>query len=232
MMNNLQKIGGIAALVHAMAYVVGIGLGIALIFPLLNSDPDQYMAFIADNQALVYVWNLISYWVSAVTLVIMAVALYERLKAGSPALMQTATIFGFIWAALVIGSANLMLRDVSVIADLYNKVPAQAETVWRALDAVETGLASGNEIVGSLWVILLSIAALRTGELPKALNYFGATLGAAGLLTGILAFIPAFRVQMIFAGMIVWSGWLGIVMLRSRARTAEDKCVSSIGGER
>jgi len=222
-MKNLQKMGGIAALIHAAAYVVGIVLGVTLIFPLLNSDPGQYMAFVADNQAIVYIWNLSCYWVAAVALVVLALALYERLKAGSPALVQTATIFGFIWAALIIGSANLMLRDVGVIADLYGKDPAQAETVWLALDAVENGIVSGNELVGSLWVLLLSLAALRTGGLPKALNYLGVALGVAGLLTGILAFIPAFRVQMIFAGMIVWSVWVGIVMLRSRPSTAAQK---------
>jgi hypothetical protein len=213
-MKTLQKTGGIAALLHAAAYVVGIALGVTLFFPLLNADPGQYLAFVADNQALVYVWNLISYWGSAVTLVVMVLALYHRLKAGSPALVQTATVFGLIWAALIIGSANLMLRDIEVISGVYAKDPAQAATLWLALGAVETGIASGNEIVGSLWVLLLSVAALRTGGLPRALNFLGVALGAAGLLTGVLAFIPAFRVQMIFAGMIVWSVWVGIVMLR------------------
>jgi hypothetical protein len=213
-MNKLQKMGGIAALTHAAAYVVGIVMGVTIFFPLLNSDPGQYLAFVAGNQALLYIWNLIAYWLSAIAGVVLALALYERLKAGSPALMQTATVFGLIWAALVIGSGNLMLNDISVIADLYGKDPAQAKTVWLALEAVETGIVSGNEIVGSLWVLLLSIAALRTGGLPRALNYLGVALGVAGLLMGILAFIPAFRVQMIFAGMIVWSVWVGIVMLR------------------
>ena len=194
---------------------MGIVMGVTLIFPILNSDTGSYLAFVADNQAIVYIWNLISYWVSAIALVIMALALYERLKAGAPALVQTATIFGLIWAALVIGSANLMMRDVGVIADLYGKDPAQAESVWQSLEAVETGIASGNEIVGSLWVMLLSLAALRTGGLPRALSYLGIALGAAGLVTGVLAFIPAFRVQMVFAGMIAWSAWLGIVLLRS-----------------
>jgi hypothetical protein len=221
-MNNLQKTGGIAALFHAAAYVVGSVLGVTLIFPHLSAGPGQYMAFVAGNQAVVYLWNLSCYWAAAVALVVLALALYERLKAGSPALAQTATIFGFIWAALIIGSANLMLRDVGVIAELYGKDPAQAETVWLALDAVETGIVSGNEVAGSLWVLLLSLAALRTGRLPRALNYLGVSLGAVGILTGILAFIPAVKdIIMIFGpGMIVWSAWVGIVMLRNRPETA------------
>src|SRR3990172_6985881 len=107
-MNNLKKMGGIAALSHALAYVVGIVLAFTLIFPVLDADPGQYMAFVADNQPLMHIWILGCYWIAAVALVVMALALYERLKAGSPALVQTATVFGFIWAGLIIGSANLM----------------------------------------------------------------------------------------------------------------------------
>ena len=46
---------------------------------------------------------------------------------------------------------------------------------------------SGNELVGSLWVLLLSLAALRTGGLTRALNYLGVVLGIAGILTMIPA---------------------------------------------
>ena len=216
---NLQKMGGVAALFHAAAYVVGIVLGVTLIFPILDSDPGQYMAFVANNHSLMYIWNLISYWGSAVTLVVMALALYERLKAGSPALVQTATVFGFIWAGLIIASGNLMLFDLGVVADLYGKDPAQTKTVWLALEAVETGIVSGNELVGSLWVLLLSLGALRTGELTRTLNYLGVAVGVAGILTIVPAL--AGTVIMIFAsGMIVWSIWLGIVMLRSRPSAA------------
>jgi hypothetical protein len=219
---NLQRMGGVAALLHAAAYVVGLALGVTLMFPVLDADPGQYMAFVADNRAIVYVWNLISCWGAAITLVIMALALYERLKAGSPALAQTATVFGLIWAGLIIGSANLMLRDVGIITDLYGKDPAQAATVWAALEAVENGIVSGNELVGSLWVLILSLAALRTGELTRALNYLGVVLAIAGILT----LVPALAGTMIMIfgpGMIVWSVWLGIVMLRRGPSAAAKK---------
>ena len=173
-MNNLQKSGGIAALLHAAGYVVALVLGLTLMFPILDAGPEQYLAFVADNQTLVYLWNLISYWGSAITLVIMVLALYERLKGRSPALMQTATAFGLIWAGLIIASGNLMLHNVGVVAELYGQNPAQAVTAWTALQSVENGITSGNELVGSLWVLLLSVAALRTGRLPRALNILGA----------------------------------------------------------
>jgi hypothetical protein len=214
-MNTLQKSGGIAALLHGAAYMVSIALGIAIMFPLLEATPGQYLAFVADHQALVYLWNLIAYWGSAATLVVMALALYERLKVGAPALVQTATVFGLIWATLIIGSGNLMLRDIGVIADLYGKNPAQAETTWLALQAVENGFVSGNELVGSLWVLLLSLAAMRTGGLPRFLGYFGVVISVAGMLT----IIPPLAESMIMffgSGMIVWSVWVGVILLRNR----------------
>lgn len=107
-----------------------------------------------------------------------------------------------------------MLHDLGIVADLYGKNPAQTETVWLALNAVELGIVSGNELVGSLWVLLLSLAALRTAQLPKTLNYLGVVTGIAGILTLVPALAEV--MIMIFAtGMIVWSVWVGIVMLRS-----------------
>jgi hypothetical protein len=151
----------------------------------------------------------------------MALALYHRLKAGSPALVQIATVFGLIWAALIIGSANLMLRDSGVIANLYGKDPHQAATLWPVLEAVENGIVSGNELVGSLWVLLISIAALRTRSFVRAFNYFGVAVSLAGLLTLVSSLAETTR--MIFGlGMIAWSIWLGIVLLIS-SRSASSQ---------
>lgn len=224
-MNNLQKWGGLAALGHATAYLAGMVLGITLIFPVLDANPNQYLKFVADNQTLMYLWNLISYWGSAIALVIMVLALYERLKDNSPALAQIAAAFGLIWAGLIIASGNLMLHNPGVVADLYGKDPAQAVSAWTVLHSVENGITSGNELVGSLWVLLLSVAALRTGQLKRTLNYLGVMLGIAGILT----IIPALAENMIMIfgpGMIVWSVWLGIIMLRRSPSVAVQKPVA------
>lgn len=219
MSSHLQKMGGAAAVLHGAAYVIALIVFFGVFSPLLDADPLQHIAFIADNQAAMYTMILISYWVTGGTVVIMALALYERLKTDSPALMQIATAFGLIWAALIIGSGNLMLNDFGVVARLYAENPVQAEMVWLALDAVENGIVSGNEIVGSLWVFLLSLAALQTKRLPRALNYLGVALGVIGLVTGLLAFIPAVKEIIISfgMGMVVWSLGAGVVMWRRSA---------------
>jgi hypothetical protein len=102
---------------------------------------------------------------------------------------------------------------VGVVGGLYGKDPAQAVTAWTALQPVENGITSGNELVGSLWLLLLSVAALRTGNLNRALNCFGVVVSIAGILTIVPALFDS--MAMIFGPrMIVWSVWVGIVMLR------------------
>ena len=218
-MNDLQKIGGIAALIEAATYVVGFGLLFTLLAPLATDlDPAQYVAFLVENQAIVYLWNLIIYVINGVFLVVLALALHARLQAGSPAIAQTAAIFGYIWAALVIASGMLILNDMSVITDLYAIDPDQAATTWLTLHAMEDGLGGGVELPGGIWVLLVSWAAWRTGGLPKALNVLGVIIGAAGILT----LIPTLDVfEAVFGlGLLVWFAWAGIVLLRSPAPSA------------
>lgn len=214
MINDLQKLGGIAALIEALAYIVGF----AVLFTLLANtpaDPVQRVSFLLDKKAIIEIWNLLIYVVFGVFLVILAIALYERLKAGSPAVMQTATAFGLIWAGLVISSGMIANIGLDIVADIYGNDPVQATSVWLALSAVQDGLGGGVEIVGGLWVLLVSWAALQAGGLPRILNYVGVLVGTAGLLT----VVPALgELGVIFGlGQIVWFVWLGTFMLRSQS---------------
>jgi hypothetical protein len=205
MIKNLQKIGGIAALGHTSALVVGMVLSFTLMFPLLDAAPDQALKFLASHQILVYLWNWIVDWGSAITLVVMLLALYEQLKSGAPALVQAALVFGFLWAGLTIGTGSLTLHNFGVVANLHGSVPAQA-AAWTAL-------------VRSLWVLLLSLAAVQTGGITRAPGYLGVFLGIAGSLTMIPALAEI--MFMIFGpGMMVWSAWVGIVMLRRNGGAA------------
>lgn len=158
-MKNLQKMGGIAALIGATTNLLAIVTYITLAPKGLGSvDPGQAVAFLADNQAIMRVWYLIIYLVFGMSLIFLSLALYERLKAGSPALAQAVTTFGLIWAGLVIVMGTLSINDLSTVVRLYGKNPTQAATVWLTLDAVETGLGNngGETTVNALWFLLLS----------------------------------------------------------------------------
>jgi len=215
-MNNLQKIGGIAALIGAATNLFALVTYLTLLAPkgYGSDDPGQIVAFLADNQALMRVWYQIIFLVFGVSLIFLSLALYERLKAGSPALAQAVTTFGLIWAVLVIVIGTLSINNLSTVVKLYGENPAQAATVWSTLDSVENGLGGGGgeTIVSALWFLLLSWTALRARELPMVLNYLGVVVGVAGILLVVLA-LPALT-AVYGLGLIIWLVWLGIVMLR------------------
>ncbi len=214
-MKDLQKMGGIAALIGATTNLFALVMFIIILAPkgYGSDDPGKIVAFLADNQTFMRVWYLIIYLVFGVGLIVLSLALYERLKAGSSALVQTVTTFGLIWAVLVIVMGTLSINNLSTVVKLYGENPAQAATVWLTLDSVETGLGGGGgeTIVSALWFLLLSWAALRARELPRVLNYLGVVTGVAGILS-VLALTDLTAVYGF--GLIIWFVWIGIVMLR------------------
>lgn len=215
-MKNLQKMGGVAALYEAAAYLIAL-VGYLLVVGTMDVvDPVEKVSTLVNNQAFLYILNLISYIFWGFFQIALALALYERLKAGSPALVQTATGIGLVWACVIIASGMISNVGMATVVDLYAKDPQQAATVWLAIESVANGLSGASgETLGGTWVLLSSLVALRVGELPKVLNYFGVVLGLAGLLSTVPSlFMP---VVFVFAlGKIVWLIGLGIVMLRSR----------------
>jgi Domain of unknown function (DUF4386) len=215
-MKNLQKMGGIAALIGAATNLFALVTLLTLLEPkgYGSDDPGKIVAFLADNQALMRVWYLIIFLVFGVSMIFLSLALYERLKAGSPALAQAVTTFGLIYAVLVIVIGTLSINDLSTVVKLYGENPAQAATVWLTLDSVETGLGAGGgeTIVTALWLLLLSWVALQARELPRVLNYLGVVICAAGILSVVLALLGLSAVYGL--GLIIWFVWLGIVMLR------------------
>ena len=223
--SSLQKAGGVAALIAAAAFLAAIVFMLTAIAPSgygsLDISAVQNATFLAGNQTILYLWNLISYVVFGIVLVVLALALYDRLKDRSSATVQAATAFGLIWAGLMFASGMVANIGAGVVVDVYSQDPSQAGAVWLALHFVVDGLGGGNEIVGGLWVLLLSWAGLRSGGLPRLLAYLGLLIGAAGFVT----VIPALGdVGALFGlGSIAWFVWVGIALLRSNPGAAAAK---------
>jgi hypothetical protein len=232
MMKNLQKMGGIAALIGAATNILGAVVYATLLVPKgfgsENPDPSRIVALLAGNQTTMRLWLQIIWLAFGACLIFLSLALHERLKGSSPALAQAATTFTLIWAVLVIVVGALSINDLSTVVRLYGANPAQAATVWRTLDTVETGLGAGGgeTIVTGLWFLLLSWAALQARALPRLLNYLGVVVGLAGILYVFTASAGLLAVNAL--GLIVWFVWLGIVMLRTSPVSAATAS-SSVG---
>lgn len=108
--------------------------------------------------------------------------------------------------------------------DIVSLIPAdssQTATVWLATGSVLAGLVGRVEVLGGLWILLVTWEALRAGELPRALNYLGLAVSVAGIATAV----PALAVLGIIfrVGELVWGVWLGMAMFRASPNAAARK---------
>jgi hypothetical protein len=218
-MKALQKFGGFAALYMAAAHLTGLVIFIVILDYISITDLAQKVAVNVENQAVVFSTNLLMYVFFGFFLIVFALALYNRLKAGAPALMQVAVAIGIIWAGSLIASGMVANAALTSVVALNASDPAQARLTWQGIEPVIDGLGNANgEILGGLMTLLVSLAALRAGELPRGLNILGLVVGALGItslvpvLTGTLG--PVFGL-----GQIIWFIWMGIVLLRSNPGT-------------
>jgi hypothetical protein len=207
-----QKVGGFAALYLAMAYLVAMPYFLVFVKYQDAVDPAEKVAVLLSNHDSMRAMYLVTYIIFGIVLAVLALALYARLKDGAPALAQAATAVGLVWAVVLVASGLIFNAGMAAVIELHGTNPAQAVSTWQAIEPVPDGLGgSGGELLGGLWVLLVSVAALRTGGLPKALSWLGVAIGAAG----VLSVVPLLQDLKYGFGLlqIVWFVWLGIVML-------------------
>jgi hypothetical protein len=216
-MKTLQKFGGFSALYMAVAYLVVMVLFLCVLNYGSVIDLAQRVSLLVDKQVIFFSTNFIGYVFFGVFLVVLALALYDRLKSRAPAIMQVATVIGIIWAGSLIASGMVANAAIGPIVAIYAQDPAQAALTWQGIEFVANGLGNGNgEILGGLFTVLVSLAALRVGGLPRGLNILGLLVG----VTGIISLIPGLTdllVGVFGIGQAIWFIWLGIVLLRSNA---------------
>jgi len=211
-MKNLQKMGGASALLMAAAYVVMMLIFVLVLNYQAITDPIQKMALLVSQSNMFFLTNILGYVFFGVFLVVLSLALYERLKDGSTGILQVGVILGIIWAGSLVASGMVMNAAIAPTVALYASDPAMAANNWSLIETISGGLGNANgEILGGLFALLVSWAALKSGKLPKVLNILGLLVG----VVGIVSLAPMLNsLAMVFGVLqIVWFVWLGIILL-------------------
>jgi hypothetical protein len=212
-----DKVGGLAALYLGAAYVVAMPFFLVFVKYMDVVDPVEKVNALISNHESMRLMNLVTYVVFGIVLAVLALSLHARLRRGAPAWSQAAAAVGCIWAAMLVASGLTFNAGMAAVVDLHATSPAQAVSAWQTLEPVADGLGgSGGELLGGLWVLLVSLAAMRAAALPKALNWSGVVVGAAGVLSVVPGLADVAKVFGLLQ--IVWFVWLGIVMLRTASR--------------
>ena len=212
--------GGIGALIAAGTLVVGPAMVVTLFTDFLSATtPAAAVEFIADNQLALHLRNSAITIVFGVVLVPLVLAIGDRLREAHSPLARVAAVFGLIWSGVIISAGMITNIAYATVSDLHGTDPEIAATVWAGLDAVISGLGGVSEVLGGLWVLGVSIVALRERLFARWVNHLGLAMGVAGLAT----VVPALEeFGAVFGlGLIVWFTAVGIELMRDGGQSAE-----------
>ncbi len=216
------KAGAIGALVAAATFIFGIALFATSLIDYTSGDPTpaESVAFLGENEATFFVWYLVIFLVFGAAIIPLARTLHHRLRDASPQLADIGAVFAYIWAGLMFATGMIHNIGITAVGDLAETDPAQAEALWSSIDAVTNGLGGGNELVGGMWVLLVSVAAWTTKALPRSLN----ALGIISAISGLITVIPGLEdVGIVFGlGLIAWFAWVGVVLFRNPTPTTAN----------
>ena len=211
-MSALRLPSGFSAILLGLIYVAAfVYFGAFFSYP-VSGAPEEKMRFLSDHQLEVSVVYFSIYVLFGVLLAILVVGVHEILKNASPPVASLASIFGVVWVGLVIASGMIYTVGLDQSVRLLDESPDTAFSLWRTVSVVANSLGGGNEIVGGLWVLSVSLAALKSVVLSRMLNYLGCFVGIAGIAT----IYPEELFTAVFGlSQIIWFIWLGVVILGS-----------------
>ncbi|MFK5646999.1 DUF4386 family protein [Ornithinimicrobium sp. LYQ121] len=216
---RLKRAGGFAALYVAAAYLAAIPYFVFLVDYPSVTDPADKVTLLVEQHTSMYVMHLISFEFVALALIVVTLGVYQHLYEHAPATSQVACAVGLIRAGLLLASVMVFDHGMSVVVDQQAAAPEQAVAVWRVIEPVADALGgTGGDVLGGVWLLLVSWGALRARTFPRALNWLGLTVGTAALLSAV----PGLGLLEVGAGllMIAWFLWFGVVTAWPRSTTS------------
>lgn len=224
-MSNQYRMTRLSAFVAwgcAATFIFGFALLLTCLMPYMafRNDPALAVQFAVDNHGVLSVWNLVIYLVFGVLLTVLVLDLHGRLCAQCAKLSQLAAAFGLVWVGLVLASGMVANVGLSRVVETAAIDEVHAQSLWLSMNTIQEGLGGGNEIVGGLWLLVVSLAARQTRLYPPLLCRIGSIAGIAG----VVSTVPVLAGLGALFGLlsIVWFVYLGVVMLRE-AKEAQSE---------
>jgi hypothetical protein len=233
-MNDFQKIGGVASFIQAALLIGAIGLALTA-FPAIGltvKDLDNGSGkFLEGSGKYPAIFASLDFVLvaGAVVILVVALVLHERWRNRALILANLVVATALVLATLRIATGLTMFIGTLRIVDLYGQDHAQAITAYAAFSAVTAGLEESSRFAAGCFLILAGWAALRARDLPRLLAYFGILVGVDQLLeVFVRPLAPVFGLAA-GIGLIIWSVWLGVLLVRSRSMAPSDSRQVAVG---
>lgn len=187
--------------------------GLALDFP-QSGNINEKIAYITSQELILSLGYIIGYLVFGCLLLVAVQATHNRLNSKSAQLLKYASAFGFIWVVLMMCAGMIALVGLNTMIKLYTQGNPHAETLFLIYSTLTNALGGGIELVGGLWVLLISVHALKSSQLSKGLNWLGLVVGFLGVST-IYQGIPEFK-DLFGLLQIIWFVMMGWALIKHK----------------
>jgi hypothetical protein len=216
-MISLERTAGAVALLQAVAFLAIVVFNFALLPTLGLGGADAFR----DPARVLQVGNSPLLWLShlpnavfSLTLVVLALALAERLRTKTPMLTSLSVVSAVIASAAFLALGMVRMIGIPELARLSVDGQAAAGPAYLALNVVTHGIQIAGIFGWGWWALLVGWAALRSAQLPRLLCYLGLLWGVLGILTFAVA--PLSLVGVLVG--LIWSVWLGVTLSREPVR--------------
>jgi hypothetical protein len=204
---RIQKLGGFASI------VLGCILAIYVVFVLLGvvqtvgwEDPVKALEAAASTlSATQFISHLLSV-IGGITVVLIVLAVRDRMVNMAPNLMRIVVIGGSIGGALWLTATFTEIAGVPAILNAKNA------SAYMAAMALTDGLLGASEFALGWALLLIACVALKHRDLTKMLCYVLALKGAVMIVT---FGVSALQTAGVVLGIISYP-WLGIMLMRSK----------------
>ena len=211
-MKKIDYFSGLCAIFLALIYIGAfVYFGAFWAYP-HSADESVQLEYLSNNHLLIGSVYFSIYAIFGVVLSVLVLGLYEKHSTLKTLYVsKIATLFGVLWVGLVIASGMIFVIGLGAVVDLAPTNIERAAETWHIITLLTESLGGGNELVGGIWVLLISLCNLFSKIFSKWLNYIGIFVGAAGIATVYPAeiFTEVFDISQ-----IVWFIWLGVSFLR------------------
>lgn len=211
---SVQRIGGVAAIALGIAIIAEIG-AFLVYAPSVGvsvgelGDPTKFLDLLIRGR-IFFSYEAFAFACASIFTIALVRALDQRLRRGVPELSATVAILGY--AAFVVLALDFQVRAAFAHMSTDELSRDAAMQAGPAVLIMGRGLSELFSIIGGAYFALVSIAALRSAALPRALAWFGLLVAASAIVSIFAGIDPAPQLLI-----MVWSFWTGAVLLTQPA---------------
>ncbi|MDN3686989.1 DUF4386 family protein [Cyclobacterium jeungdonense] len=196
-----RKVSGVAALLHSF-------LGLVTLFVVISSlgivpNPDQLAELARSNPFPLILLDLLKI-LSSITAMVLIIYFYNYFKVNNLGSIKWGSIAGGLSVICLLINAFISL---SLVLSASPEISPLTPSRISKMEMVVIIFGIGSVFFNGFWYLVINRTALKN-------KVFSASFCYLGIALGVISLIPPLSLIVLLL-MIVWSLWLGIILLRN-----------------